>query len=414
MIRHSNFVIGKHSEMMRRVAITGIGVVTPIGNNAAEFAKALKEGLVGLSDITHFPTGTNGLPRRAFQVRGFAPPRYVKIHDPFIQYIIHATEEALRDSGLDCDRIDRDRLGIAVSSSKGGMYTFEKYYGRFMENRSALLGARVYANFIPNIASQWIARHWKIWGPAKPAIAACATGLYCVLEGIRMIEQDEVDYCIAGAGEASMTLLITAAYRQMGVLSKGEMRPFDVKRDGFLMGEGAGIVILERVDHAKARGAKIYGTVSGHAYGFESTHPYSFSADGDGLMRCLRGLIKNGGILPADIDYLNLHGTATRQGDIYETKQIKSAFGKDAYHISMSSTKSLVGHMLGAAGAVEIIACLIAMRDNFVPPTANLERPDPKCDLDYTPKKSKVKRINLTCSISMGFGGQLGAILIRK
>ncbi|OGX03858.1 MAG: hypothetical protein A3G87_02740 [Omnitrophica bacterium RIFCSPLOWO2_12_FULL_50_11] len=399
---------------MRQVAITGIGVVTPIGNHASEFSKALKEGLVGVSDVTRFPTVTNGLPRRAFQVRGFIPPRYVKIHDPFIQYIMHATEEALRDSGLDRHEIDRERIGIAVSSSKGGMYTFEKFYDRFMNHPSALLGARVYANFIPNIASQWIARRWKIWGPAKPAVAACATGLYAILEGVRMIEQGEADYCIAGAGEASITQLMTAGYRQMGVLAKSEMRPFDVKRDGFLIGEGAGIVILERLDGAKTRRAKIYGTVLGHAYGFESTHPYSFSADGDGLWRCLSGVLKKAGISPADIDYLNLHGTATRHGDIYETKQIKSAFGKDAHRISMSSTKSLVGHMLGAAGAVEVIACLIAMGGGFVPPTANLDRPDPECDLDYTPKKSKAKEINLACSISMGFGGQLGAILLTK
>src|SRR3990167_3928704 len=195
--------------MMRQVAITGIGVVTPIGNHASEFSKALKEGLVGVSDVTRFPTVTNGLPRRAFQVRGFIPPRYVKIHDPFIQYIMHATEEALRDSGLDRHEIDRERIGIAVSSSKGGMYTFEKFYDRFMNHPSALLGARVYANFIPNIASQWIARRWKIWGPAKPAVAACATGLYAILEGVRMIEQGEADYCIAGAGEASITQLMT-------------------------------------------------------------------------------------------------------------------------------------------------------------------------------------------------------------
>jgi len=396
---------------MRQVVITGVGVVTPIGNHASEFAGALKKGVVGLSDVTHFPVA-GGLPRQAFQVRGFTPPKYAKIHDPFIQYVLRATEEALSDSGLDCSQMDRERIGIAVSSSKGGMRTFERFYDRFRKRPSAILGARVYANFVPNIAAQWIARHWKIWGPAKPVVAACATGLYSIMEGIRMIEQDEADYCIAGAGDASLTQLMCAGYHQMGVLSRGQMRPFDARRDGFLIGEGAGIVILEALDAAKARGANLYGRVLAHAYGFEASHPYAFSLDGDGLSRCLQSLVTQARISAADIDYLNLHGTATRHGDLYETKQIKSAFGKQAHRISMSSTKSMTGHMIGASGAVEVIACLIAMRDGFVPATVNLETPDPECDLDYTPRASKRKTIKIAASISMGFGGQLGAILL--
>lgn len=362
--------------------------------------------------MRHFTEAGESVP--AFQVLNFNPPRYAAILDPHIQYILSAVEEALHDSKLDPAQMDRARIGIAVSSSKGGMTTFERFFDRFQRNRSALLGARIYANFIPNIAAQWIARRWKISGPAKPAIAACATGLFAVMEGIRMVEQDEVDYCIAGAGDASITRLMLAGYRNMGALSKGMMKPFDRTRDGFLVGEGAGIVILEKLTNAKARDAKIYGRVLAHRYGFESTHLISFSLDGNGLLRCLKEIVKDANINPSDIDYLNLHGTATKQGDLYETRQIKAAFGKSAYQIPTSATKSMTGHMLGASGVVEIITCLIAIRDGFVPPTANLETPDPECDLDYTPQRSKPKQVNVACSLSMGFGGQLGAILLRK
>ncbi|MBI1978089.1 MAG: beta-ketoacyl-[acyl-carrier-protein] synthase family protein [Candidatus Omnitrophica bacterium] len=398
---------------MNQVVITGIGVVTPIGNNAKDFAQALKRGEVGLRRISRSPAEPP-LEGQAFQVVNFSPPKYAVIHDPHIQYILAATEEALGDAGLDPSNMDRERIGIAVSSSKGGMRTFERFYDRFRKNPSAILGARVYANFIPNISAQWIARHWKLSGPAKPAVAACATGLYAVMEGIRMIEQDEADFCIAGSGDSSITRLMLAGYQNMGVLSREAIRPFDERRDGFLIGEGAGIVILEKLENAKARRAKIYGRVLSHAYGFEGSDPISFSLEGDGLEKCLKTVLKRANISPEDIDYLNLHGTATQQGDLYETIQIKRAFGEKAHRISTSATKSLTGHMLGASGVVELITCLIAMRDSFIPPTANLEKPDPQCDLDYTPRVSKTKKVETTCSISMGFGGHLGAVVVGK
>ena len=396
---------------MEPIAITGVGVVSALGSNAQEFSASLKKGTVNLSTHTFTAEGESV---KVFKVQNFHPPRYATILDPHIQYILAATEEALRDSELDPAQMDREQIGIAVSSSKGGMITFERFFERFQKHPSALLGARVFANFIPNIAAQWVARHWKLSGPAKPAVAACATGLYAVMEGIRMVEQDEVDYCIAGAGDASITRLMLAGYKNMGVLSETGMRPYDLNRDGFFMGEGAGIVILEKLANAKARGAKIYAVVAGHQYGFEGSHLISFSPESDGLSRCLRLLLKRAGLTASDIDYLNLHGTATKQGDLYETMQIKSALGKEAKKIPMSATKSMTGHMLGASGAVEIIACLIAMRDSFIPPTVNLNTPDPECDLDYTPQKARPKQIKMACSVSMGFGGQLGAILLQN
>ena len=395
------------------VAITGFGIISPIGLNQSEFCESLKKGAMGLSDIVR-EEGERPISGQAFQVKNFNPPKYATILDPHIQYILAATEEALSDAGLDPFQMNRERIGLAVSSSKGGMRTFERFFERFQKKRSAILGARVYANFLPNICSQWIARHWKLTGPAKPAVAACATGLYAVLEGIRMIEDGEADYCIAGSGDSSITELMLAGYRNMGVLSQGEMRPFDKKRDGFLIGEGAGNVILEKLKQAKARKAKIYAEVLSYQYGFAGSHLLAFSKEGEGLSRCLTELMKKTKIKPSEIDYLNLHGTATVLGDVYETVQIKKAFGKDAYKIPTSATKSMVGHMLGASGVVEIITCLLAMKHGFIPPTVNLVNPDPECDLDYTPLKAKQKKINISGSISLGFGGQLGAILLKR
>ena len=268
------------------IAITGIGVVTPIGTNQKQFVESLKKGTVGLSRIIRTPD-ERPIEGNAFQISGFTPPKHASILDPHIQYILAAAEEALHDSSLIPEHMDRSRIGLAVSSSKGGMRTFERFFARFQKKRSALLGARVYANFLPNIAAQWIARHWKLTGPAKPAVAACATGLYAIMEGIRMIEQDEADYCIAGSGDASLTELMLAGYRNMRVLARDSMRPFDKRRDGFLIGEGAGIMILEKLKQAKTRGAKIYATILGHQYGFEGSHLISFSPEGDGLSRCL-------------------------------------------------------------------------------------------------------------------------------
>ena len=386
---------------MEPVVITGIGAVTPIGNNASDFARSLKAGKVGVN-------GT------AFRIKNYSPPRYGRTLDPHIQYILSAAEEAVCDSALNFGALDRSRIGVAVSSSKGGMRTLDDWFEHSPKNPSVLSSVRAYANFVPHMAAQWVARHWKTSGPIKAAIAACATGLYALMEGVRMIEEGDADICISGAGDSSMTELMLSGYRNMGVLSSDGIRPFDLERDGFMVGEGAGIVILEKLSHAKSRRVRIYGTVLAHQYGFEASHPISFSADGTGLKRCLTELLRRSDLSPADIDYLNLHGTATRQGDLYETRQIKAAFGKAAYRIPMSATKSLVGHMLGASGAVEAIACLIALRDGFIPPTANLEIPDPECDLDYTPRASKPKHINIACSLSMGFGGQLGAILVAR
>ena len=399
--------------MKRRVVITGRGVVTPAGIGVREFRQSLKEGKSGVGPITRFVRGDLRA-RNAYEVKNFKPAAGTQFLDPFIQYALSAAKEAIGDARFDPSAVDPFRIGIVVSSSKGGMHTFHQLWERFHKRPSAILGARVYANLVPNFAAQWIARKWKIQGPAKCYVTACATGTTSLIEGARMVREGAADYVIAGASDACLVPLLAAAYENMGVLSPDGMHPFDRRRKGFLLGEGAGIVLLETLESAKARRTKIYGEVAGFAYGVDCHHPVSFHPEEDALARTLKNLLRSASISVGDIDYLNLHGTATTEGDIYETDQIKRAFGLKAYSIPASATKSITGHMLGASGAVEAIASLIAMEEGFVPPTVHYEEPDPRCDLDYTPNRAKKKKVSLAVSISMGFGGHIAVMALRK
>ncbi len=400
--------------MKKRVVITGMGVISPIGNTLTEFTRNLEGGKSGLVPITSFDT-TRFPVKEAFEVKNFDAKKYgTHLLDPFIQYAVAASTHAIEDAGFDAAQVDPYRIGISVGSSKGGVHTLDRFRERFEQNRSAILGARIYANTVPNFAAQWIARRWKIQGPAKCYVAACATGTVAVSEGARMIQEGVIDYCVAGASDASIVPLMLAGYRNMKALASGPMLPFDKRRNGFLVGEGAGIVFLESLESARARGAKIYGEISGFRYGNDSHGIVQFNAAENALSKVLRDFLKQSDLAPEDIHYMNLHGTGTHAGDLYETDQIKKALGQKAYDIPTSSTKSITGHMLGASGAVEIIASLIAMQKGFVPPTAGLEKPDSQCDLNYTPLKSKSAKIQTAVSISMGFGGHIAVIALRQ
>ncbi len=398
----------------RRVVVTGMGVISPIGLNIEEFNHSLKLGRIGEGPITVFPT--EGFPvKRAFEVKGFDPQHHrVHLMDPFIQYAVAAASEALEDARFDPAEADPYRVGISVSSSKGGVRTIERFKDRLRQNPSAILGARIYANAVPNFAAQWIARRWKLKGPAKCYVAACATGTVAVIEGARMISEGIVDYCIAGASDASLSPLMLAGYHNMKVLSRDSMRPYDKRRQGFLVGEGAGILILESLESARARGVKIYGEVIGFGYGSDSYDSVHFSPDDHALSRTLEVLMRRSRCSIQEIDYVNLHGTATAVGDRYETQEMHHALGKETERIPMSSIKSMTGHMLGASGAVEIIACLLAMKDGYFPPTAGLEESDTDCDLDYVPGVSRRGKIQTAISVSMGFGGHIATIALRK
>lgn len=400
--------------MKKRVVITGMGVVSPIGVGLSLFRKSLQEGFSGQAPIRQFDT-TNHPVKNAFEVKNFEARKHgTHLLDPFIQFAVAAAGEAVQMSGVELNQVDPYRIGISVSSSKGGVHTIDRFKERFSRSPSAILGARIYANSVPNFGAQWIARRWNVQGPARCYVAACATGTVAIVEGARMIEEGLVDYCIAGSSDASITPLMLGGYRSMKALAKGAMLPFDSRRSGFLVGEGAGIVLLETHENAKARGAKIYGEILGSSYAFDGANLIHFQEKENGLYRALSELMKKTNAQPLDFGYLNLHGTATRVGDIYETNQIKKAFGAKAQQIPMSSTKSMTGHMLGAAGSVEIIASLVAMQEGFLPPTINLEKPDPQCDLDYVAKCSRAKKIDRAISVSLGFGGHIAVIALGK
>ena len=400
--------------MKRRVVVTGMGVLSPIGNTLAEFRENLKKGISGKENADHSVVEGHKFPP-VFPLKNFnARPYGTHLLDPFIQYAVAAAEQAVTDARFDIAAVDPYDIALSVSSSKGGVHSFGRFKERFSRNPSAILGARIYTSTVPNFADQWIARRMKIQGPAKCYVAACATGTVAIVQGFRMVSEGQAEYCLAGATDASITPLMLGGYNNMKALAAKDLRPFDKRRDGFLIGEGAGVVFLETIESAKARGARIYGEIVEAAYGQDSKQPIHFDLNEHALSYTLGVLIKRAGITPREIDYVNLHGTGTKRGDLYETLELKEALGEQAYKIPMSSTKGSTGHMLGATGAIEIIATLLGIHEGFIPPTVGLEEKDPACDLDYTPRNMRPHKITNAVKISMGFGGHVAAILLRK
>ncbi len=400
--------------MRRRVVVTGMGVLSPIGKTLAEFRENLKAGVSGKETADHSTVEGFQFPP-VFSLKGFNPRPYgTHILDPFIQYAVAAADEAVADARFDIRSVDPYTVALSVSSSKGGVHSIGRFKERFARNPSAILGARMFTSAVPNFADQWIARRMKIQGPAKCYVAACATGTVAIVQGFRMVSEGQAEYCLAGATDASITPLMLGGYQSMKALAKREIRPFDRRRDGFLVGEGAGVVFLETLESAKARGARIYGEILEAANGQDSKHPIQFDLEEHALSYTLKVLLKRAGITAKEIDYINLHGTGTRHGDLYETLELKEALGTEAYRIPMSSTKGATGHMLGATGAVEIIATLLGISEDFLPPTLGLEEKDPECDLDYTPLKTRSHKITNAIKLSMGFGGNVTAVLLGK
>jgi len=398
----------------RRVVVTGIGVLTPIGNTAEDFARNLRLGISG-KDTEENPGVSGYAFPPVFRIKNFDPHKYgTHILDPFIQYAVAAAEGAIWDAGFDVASADPYSIGLSVSSSKGGVHTLDRFRDRFLRNPSAIMGARIYSSTVPNFGDQWIARRMKIKGPAKCYVAACATGVAATIAGFRMVQEGQADFCLAGAADASIVPVILAGYNNMKALAKKEIRPFDKRRDGFLVGEGAAVLFLETLESAKNRKAGIYGEILESGCAQDSGHPVLFDPREHALSRAVKNLLARSGTDVGEIDYINLHGTGTKHGDAYETGEIKEVFGARAYEMTMSSTKAATGHMLGATGAVEIAATLLAMRDGFIPPTLNLEEKDKVCDLDYTPLKAREKQTRTALKVSMGFGGQAMAILLRK
>ena len=401
--------------MNRTVVVTGMGVISPIGNSLAEFRDALRAGKSGEGAITRFDTEKIRA-KRACEVKNFNPGWKTSILDPFIQYSFAAAGQAVENAKLEIEKIDPYRIGIVMGSSKGGMTTYEKTrakYGSYLP--SALHTAALYASFPPHIASQWIAKRYHVKGPAKCMSTACATGTYSMIEGIRMVAEGEVDYCIAGATDASITQLLLAGYYNMKVYSrKGTMRPYDKNRDGFLVGEGAGAVILESKESAKARSVPYFAEIVATHYASDGSSLLHHDRGAHGLSTLIGRVLEKSKLSAADVDYINTHGTATPDGDNYEAVELKYGLKDRAYQIPMSSTKSMTGHMLGASGAIEFIASCLAVKENWIHPTIHLENPDPECDLDFTANKMREKKVNVALTYSMAFGGHFAAITVKK
>lgn len=408
----------------RRVVVTGLGMISPLGLDVQSSWQAIIQGKSGVDYITHFDAKDYPV-RIAAEVKGFDPTKYiepkeVKKMDRFIHFAIAATEMAIVDSKLKITPENSERIGIVIGSGMGGLPVIEYYHQVLLEKG----WKRVSPFFIPmviiNLAAGQISIRYGIKGPNLAVTTACATGNHSIGEAFRMIQYGDADVIIAGGTEAVITPMAVAGFAIMRALStrneepEKASRPFDVDRDGFVMGEGSGILILEELEHALKRGAKIYAELVGYGMTSDAYHITAPAPEGEGGARCMKMALNDAGISPEQIDYINAHGTATKQGDELETQAIKTIFGEHAYKLCVSSTKSMTGHLLGAAGGIEAIFTILSIYEDIVPPTINLDNPDPECDLDYVPYNAKKKEIKYAMTNSFGFGGTNASLIFKK
>jgi 3-oxoacyl-[acyl-carrier-protein] synthase II len=401
----------------RRVVITGLGVITPVGNDLDTFWTALKEGKSGIGRITAFDIAQYDC-QIAGEVRNFDPkpffnnPKDVRRTDRFVQLAMAAAKMSIRDSGVDLGKVNRDRFGAIISSGIGGLKTLEDQFSILMDKGPARTSPFTIPMLISNMASGIISMEFGLRGPNFCIVTACATSNNSIGESWRIIKFGDADLFLAGGSEASIVEIGLAGFSAMKALSRRNneperaSRPFDRDRDGFVMSEGAGVVVVEELEHAKRRGAKIYCELAGYGLSADAYHMTAPPEDGEGAARAMKMALEHAKVSPNEVDYINAHATSTGLGDISETKAIKMVFGEDqAKKIAISATKSMTGHLLGGAGAVEMAACTLSIRDGIIPPTINLENPDPECDLDYTPNKAREKEVRVALNNSFGFGG---------
>ncbi len=401
--------------MKRRIVITGVGLVTPCGIGIDNVWQDILNGKSGISRITRFDT-TNFETKIAGEVKNFnpedyIPPKDIRRMDLFIQYCLAATKIAIDDAGLNMEKEDSERVGVVVGTGLGGLPTLEKYHSILLERGPGRISPFFIPMLIANLAPGHIAMQHGIKGPNLCIVTACATGAHSIGDAFRIIQYGDADVMVAGGTEANLTPLTVGGFNAMKALSRRNdepekaSRPFDKDRDGFVVAEGSGIVIMEELEHARARGAKIYAEIVGYGYNGDAYHITAPCPDGDGFIRCMKMALKDAQLSPDDVDYINAHGTSTDLNDQIETLAIKNVFGEKAYKIPVSSTKSMTGHLLGAAGAVEAIFTVLSIKDQICPPTINYTTPDPDCDLDYVPNNARKHEINVALSNSFGFGG---------
>ena len=409
----------------RRVVVTGIGAVTPIGLNINEIWQNALAGKSGVGKITYFDAAKYDT-KIAAELKGFNPLDFLDKKeanrmDPFTQYGMASAEMALKDSGLNLDSIDRDRAGVVFGSGIGGMLTWHKQMQNYYDAGGP---ERISPFFVPmmisDIAAGHISMRYKLKGPNYATTSACATSAHAIADSYMIIQRGDADIMFTGGAEAAITPMGVGGFNAMKALStrndepEKASRPFDAQRDGFVMGEGGGVLILEEMEFALKRGAKIYAELAGIGLTADAYHITAPAPGGEGAVRSMRLCIKDAGLKPEDIDYINAHGTSTLYNDRMETQAIKTVFGDYAYKLHVSSTKSMTGHLLGAAGAIEAILTILAMERNTLPPTINYEFPDPECDLNYVPNKPIPKNVNAAISNTFGFGGHNASLLFRK
>jgi 3-oxoacyl-[acyl-carrier-protein] synthase II len=403
-----------------------MGVLSPIGNHLDTFWENLIAGKSGIQvidaiDTAEFDCKIGGQVNHFDPAPFFTSPKDARRADRFTQLGVAGARMALDDSGVDFDQTDRDRFGVMVGSGIGGLSTLEEQHSTLMNKGAARVSPFTIPMMIANIASGIISIDFDLRGPNMCIVTACATANHNIGEAWRMIKFDDADIFVAGGSEASITPMGLSGFGNMKALSTRNdapteaSRPFDRDRDGFVMGEGAGVVVVEELEHAKKRGARIYCELAGYGVSADAHHLTSPHPEGDGARRCMQMALKHARLNPEQVDYVNAHGTSTGLGDICETKAIKRTFGDHARQgLMVSSTKSMTGHLLGAAGGVELAACVKALNEGVIPPTINLDNPDPQCDLDYVPKEARETPINSALSNSFGFGGHNASLLIKR
>lgn len=408
--------------MSRRVVVTGMGAITPIGLSVDEFWKSVKEQKIGFGEITKFDASEYKC-KIAAEVKGFDPKQFMdfkaaKRMEAFCQYAVAAAKEAMEDSQLDMSKEDPYRVGVSVGSGIGSLQTMEREYGRLLDKGPGRVGPLMVPMMICNMAAGNVSIHFGLKGKSLNVVTACATGTNSIGEAFRSIQYGEADVMVAGGTESSITPIGIAGFTALTALSTNPdpercSIPFDKDRSGFVMGEGAAVVVLEELEHAKARGAKIYAEVVGYGATSDAFHITSPAEDGSGAAKAMEFAVKDAGVDMNDITYINAHGTSTHHNDLFETRAIKLAFGEHAKEMKINSTKSMIGHLLGAAGAIEFITCVKEIQEGYIHATVGYRTPDEEIDLDYC-KEAVNEDITYALSNSLGFGGHNASILIKK
>lgn len=409
--------------MKRRVVVTGLGAITPIGNDVESFWNGIKAGKVGIGEITKFDTSEYKV-KLAAEVKGFVAKEHMdfksaKRMELFSQYAVAASLEALKDAGIDMEKEDPFRVGVIVGSGVGSLQSMEREEQRLLDKGPSRVDPLLVPKMITNMAAGNVSIATGARGKCTNVVTACASGTHCIGDAYRAIQYGDAEVMIAGGTEGSVCPIGVAGFTSLTALTTSEdpMRasiPFDKERSGFVMGEGAGIVILEELEHAKARGARILAEVVGYGATADAYHITSPIEDGSGAARAMEDAMKEAGVSPEDVDYINAHGTSTHHNDLFETRAIKVAFGEAAKKVKINSTKSMIGHLLGAAGGVEFVVCVKSIQDGFIHQTVGTTKADEELDLDYVIGASVCQEVHYAMSNSLGFGGHNATLLVKK